>query len=233
VPPAEDRSSGTPLGKLLREIEGAVLQGGTELGVEKMPPFAAKVWQDYEADDRTTPLREAVRKASTAQHEALRGKQFRTEVPAPAREEEFKERLRKEQSEVATVVTRLQEALEDLQQAGEKRSEERSRRWQAHYDYTLARLQERIAWLQEYNAALGELRRELPPRDPKTENGWRLMPSDRVQSDVSVRKLAAGARKGLDKLIEDHPGTPWEALARRALEVPPGLRWEAAQVTTP
>jgi photosystem II stability/assembly factor-like uncharacterized protein len=233
VPPAEGSSSSTPLGKLLREIEGAVLQGGTDPGVEKFPPFAAKVWQDYEADDKMTPLREAVRKASTVQHEVLRGKRFRTEVLAPAAEEEFKLQLRKEQTEVATAITRLQEALEELQQAGTKRSEEKSRRWQAHYDYTLARLEQRIAWLQEYNAALGELRRDLPPRDPKTENGWRLVPSEQALSEPSVRKLARGARQELQKLIEDHPDTPWEALARRALEQPPGLRWQAAKLNNP
>ena len=56
---------------------------------------------------------------------------------------------------------------------------------------------------------------------------WQLVPADDV-SDVDSRtqKLAAQAKEFLQRVVTEHPGTPWALLAAEELETPIGYRWE-------
>jgi len=124
----------------------------------------------------------------------------------------------------ARLLRLLEEAHEDLAQAGGLRARA-SKRWQAHYDFLLARLELQIAHCYEYASALGSLRRELPPRDPQLHRGWRLASSTKLQGDPVGRKMAKHAARLLDRLIQEHAGTPWEILARRQKLTAVGLEW--------
>ena len=114
-----------------------------------------------------------------------------------------------------------------MKKAGEDRKKEKSKRWQANYDYVLARLQARIAYINEHNYLLGQMRKDLPPRDPKIHQGWKLASQEKLQQTGSDgRRLAADSRKLLEKLAKEHPGTPWEILAKRERLTTLGLRWQ-------
>jgi hypothetical protein len=41
-----------------------------------------------------------------------------------------------------------------------------------------------------------------------------------------VKDLASDARKLMAKLIQEHPGTPWEVLAKRERFTALGLAWQ-------
>jgi hypothetical protein len=199
------------------------------LRVETTPRFAAKALAPYR-DDSDTPLRRAVLKTVAVLRNDKVSRAFPDEFLVPNGDEAaFKQKilqLQKSPDGPARAQLQLMEALEELRQAGEERDKEPSKRWQANYDYILARLLTRLAYVNEHNYALGQLRRELPPRDRAIHNGWRLASQEKLESGKDARDQARDAQALLLKLVKEHPGTPWALLAKRERVTALGLRWE-------
>src|SRR5262249_52682370 len=130
--------------------------------------------------------------------------------------EKIKAAIFQEQKKPARILAELTERIDELRKAGAQRSQEPSPRWQAHYDYVLAEVLARTAYVSEYNLMLGKIRKdELPELQPKVHTGWRLASSEKLQSPKDIKDLAAESQKLFAKVIHDHPGTPWEVLAKR------------------
>lgn len=144
--------------------------------------------------------------------------------------ERIKAIILREQRKPARVLAELNERLEELRKAGEQRDKETSPRWQAHYDYILAQLLARTAYLSEYDLMLGKIRKdELPELQPRLHTGWRLASREKMQSGKDVKEMAAEARKLFAKVIQEHPGTPWEVLAKREGLTALGLEWQPSR----
>jgi hypothetical protein len=215
-----------------------------------LPPFDPAALKKY--DDEGKPddkLRKAVRRArvilwavsSSGEPAELSGevKKVRQELGvnlsilrdgfrAPAAgdaELKFKQRVFENERQVSDILMRLEEALDDLKEAGSARKKA-PRRWQANYDVMLARLEEQVAYLYEYQSLLGQMRKEFPPRDPNIQFGWRLAARPELQGDTKGKKLVKAARKVLDQVIKENPGTPWEVLAKRQKLTALGLEWQ-------
>ena len=62
--------------------------------------------------------------------------------------------------------------------------------------------------------------------DP-THTTWVLVPTDDVHGDSALEKLAALARKCLNRVQTQHEGTPWATQAARELAAPMGWKWES------
>ena len=60
--------------------------------------------------------------------------------------------------------------------------------------------------------------------DPKN-NTWVLKPSDEVTTGSQYANLAKKARMYLERVANDHPGTPWAYLAERELKDPLSWAW--------
>jgi hypothetical protein len=220
-----------------------------DIRFEALPPFDTAVLRKYAADGaKDSPLRKAVRDArvalwavSTEAEPQGLGPEIRDikaklrvnlsvlqdgfRAPPPGQENRVKTAIENNERQVARILGRLKEALEDLEAAKETRGDE-TKRWQANYDFTLARLQAQIAFLFEYQSALGRMRKEFPERDPKLHGGWRLAATTKLQGDATGKKLAKDAAKTLDKLAKDLKGTPWEVLAKREKLTALGLDWQ-------
>jgi hypothetical protein len=152
-------------------------------------------------------------------------------IAGRATEQVKKELTQQQKDGPAMMLVELSEVLDELDRAGPGRGKEPSKRWQAHYDYVLAQVKARMAFVHEYNTALARVKRdELPALDPKRHTGWRLVAQEKLQSASDVRGLAADARKLLDTLVAEHPGTPWEVLAKRDRSTFLGLAWEPADL---
>jgi hypothetical protein len=214
------------------------------------PFFAPQVREAYVPTDAPTRLRAGVRKARVLLWALAQGQQVPADleedvkavradlkdnlVPlpasfrAPANENQFNTMLMQNERKLAALLGRLEDELDELKAAGMDQNKE-TRRWQASYDLTLAHLELQFAFLYEYQSMLGGLRRELPPRDPAVHGGWKLVAQPRLRGDFTGKKMAAEAFKLLDKISHDHPGTPWELLAKRARLAPLGLAWEPAR----
>jgi hypothetical protein len=126
----------------------------------------------------------------------------------------------------AVQIVELTDLLEEMEKVGAQRDKESKRR-QANYDYVLAELKARLALVHEYNTMLAKIKRdELPPLDPKRHRGWRLVGQEKLQSPKEVRDYASDAKKLFAKLAKEHPGTPWEVLAKHGQLAQLGLAWQ-------
>jgi hypothetical protein len=216
----------------------------------QLPPFDDRKLEAYFAGPtEDTDLRKAVRKtqallfavaavpppprlveAVNEVRKTLRGNLsiLREGYRAPANENQFKNQVLNDEKDVARIMSRLNHALEDMQAVAAKRDAEPVR-WQANYDFMVARLEAEIAYLYEYQSMLGQMRKELPPRDADLHGGWKLAATTSLTGDSAGKKLASSSRKALDKIAKEHAGTPWEILAKREKLTALGLEWKPAQ----
>ena len=154
-----------------------------------------------------------------------------------------------DEAQFVNIVTRAQRAaaivepklnqLYDILKAGEKdRPQEKSRRWQAGYDLAMGRSTAAKVRAQTYNLMLALVKTKLKFDPPKNEgerlnNTWLLQPADSIETGSRSEKLADKAREYLQRVIDDHPGTPWALIAQRELETPIGWTWRQTYTTPP
>ena len=139
----------------------------------------------------------------------------------------------------------VDQALAQLRPVERHRDGEPSRRWQAHFDLIMGRLLATRVRCNEYNWALGQMR--VNPRVPagktgdKPNNAWSLKSvedirfgsplagadrSGRVDKDtLQAQADAEAAREYLQRVVTDHPDTPWSLMAGRELSAPMGFDW--------
>jgi len=117
--------------------------------------------------------------------------------------------------------------LYDILKMGERdRKYEVVLRWKAGYDLAMGRVIATKIRAEGYNKLLAMLKTRLAFENPKN-NVWVLKPSNTILTGSASEKLADKARQYLERVIEEHPGTPWEALARKELATP--LGWELTE----
>jgi len=177
------------------------------------------------------PIRRAVVEASTITQQQLPGQP--NLVFPPADTPEFKEAMEQGQTTVARIEYTVNEALEPITAAGKLRDRETSRRWQAHYDLIRGRLLAMKIRCAEYQTACAKMKKDAPKfKDPKS-NAWRLVPTEQILSGDKVDRVAQETRALLERVVDDHPNTPWAVLARRELRDPFGFKWVETRVPPP
>jgi len=179
------------------------------------------------APQQDSELRQMVRDA--ARMLAVDDEALPQHFAAPSREAEqqqaFRESLISHQKNVSYKQFQLCAFLEEL----ELKSDERDREpgvWKTHYDFVTAQLAVRMAELFEHNAQLGQLRRAVSHIDPNAA-GWRLVAGKTEQPDRDLVRSQLRARKFLERLVREYPGTDLERIARRQIASSPPLRhWQ-------
>lgn len=130
--------------------------------------------------------------------------------------------------EAQKVGAKAEPALRDLynvlKEGEADRVREATPRWQAGYDLAMGHVMASLVRVQTYNARLAEAARGMPFRNVDS-NTWVLSPSNEVLPDAQLADMAAKAKEYLQSVINYHPGTPWELLAKRELETPLGWSW--------
>jgi hypothetical protein len=97
-------------------------------------------------------------------------------------------------------------------------------RWQAGYDLALGRalaIQVRTAG---YNVMLAKAKQGRRFSSEK-KNTWVLKTAEN-QASSPLEKIAQKSRAYLQRVEQQHAGTPWALLAKRELAIPLGWRWE-------
>ncbi|HEY2411191.1 MAG TPA: vWA domain-containing protein [Pirellulaceae bacterium] len=99
-----------------------------------------------------------------------------------------------------------------------------SPRWQAEYDLALGRIAASKARLDGYNSMIAALKRgkTFQKSDSKA---WMLDPADNYETESAIKKVADKAKLCLERVIKDHPGTPWATIAEEELKTPLGWTW--------
>jgi hypothetical protein len=182
----------------------------------------------YEADVASHPVRRAVVDAAVLTQQSLPG------MPAlnfpPADGPEFKEAMEQQQAIAARTSYTVDAALEPIVAAAKMRDRETSRRWQAHYDLIRGRLLAMKVRCYEYNWACARMKKDPPKFTRPDSNAWRLVPDKEIHYSDKAAETAKQAAALLQKVVTDHPSTPWALLAQRELKDPMGFRWLETRV---
>src|SRR5579864_1680086 len=195
----------------------------------KLDKSIEEIKKEVEGKPEKYPLRMAVINAVEGLRE-LRGSEagekdlpdtFDKAQDTDARKAAFK----KLQESPARVMAKLRDLHDDLEKAGEDRKDEKSKRWQAHYDYIFAQVKFRLAYMNEFSLMVGKIRKSELPELAEGQTGWKISASDNMSSSSEFKDMVRDAKKLLQKIIKDYPGTPWEVLAKRDKKISLGLKW--------
>lgn len=209
--------------------------GIVEAGSQSLPPFFAKALEPYltPADRDPDPEKHPLRQVTVDTINKLLDidKRFNAEksIKAEANDAQFKASIERKQQQPARLNQELEEIMEAMEKAAADRDKE-TKRWQAHFDYVFAQMLARRIAIMEYNFVLGnKLRKDSPIISNPQNNGWLIVPTERLQQK-DTRNWEKQRQDILDRIIKEHPGTPWEVLARRDKSTYLGLTLQEAKV---
>lgn len=132
--------------------------------------------------------------------------------------------LTEAQKDAAKVEPKI-ESLYNILKLGESdREKESSLRWQAGFDLAMGRVLAVKVRTESYNAMLAQAKR-YKFKDEKA-NTLVLEPSDEISVGSQLEKLGERARMYLNRVVTEHPGTPWAMLAERELKDKIGWTWK-------
>jgi len=142
---------------------------------------------------------------------------------------------KRSEADLANDVTRAQQfaaKLEDgvnrvyevLEQGARDRDKLPSARWRASYDLALGRAAAAKARVDGYNAMLAELKRGKTFSN-SASTIWELATAETTEASSGLKKLGETAQTYLQRVIAEHPGTPWAKLAEHELQTPIGWKW--------
>ena len=77
-----------------------------------------------------------------------------------------------------------------------------------------------------YNVVLAQMKSQPKSFQKKDSNLWRLTPNRDITSGGAVKRLHKKALEYLNRVVDDHAGTPWALLAERELSAPMGWGWQ-------
>ncbi len=111
-------------------------------------------------------------------------------------------------------------------EAGEKhRDKLDSDRWRAGFDLAMGRILAMRVRAFGYNAVLAEMKSSPKKFEKPESNQWRLVPAETINAGANVRRMNDKALEYLNRVITEHPGTPWAYLAKVELRDPLGWEW--------
>lgn len=169
-------------------------------------------------------------KALAALHQAAsQGQVEAMTYPASQFVVEDEARLKNSLDGAQRIAARLEpliNAIYDPLAEGEKdRDKISDKRWQASYDLALGRAAANKARVDGYNQMLAILKGGRKFEDP-SHNTWNLEPADTLEEAGSrLEKTRLQAKEYLERVIKEHPDTPWAYFAEKELETPIGWKW--------
>jgi hypothetical protein len=137
----------------------------------------------------------------------------------------FVNALSESQKMAAQLEPQINGIYQILQIGNSDRETEKSLRWQAAYDLALGRVLATKVRTETYNAMLAAAKRGLNPSADKN-NTWTLVPANEISVGSQYSKAGEKATELLNRVAQEHPGTPWALLAERELANPIGWRWQ-------
>jgi hypothetical protein len=139
-------------------------------------------------------------------------------------EAQLAEDLSRAQRAAALIEPQLARLAETLRRGEADRPRVESPRWQAGFDLAIGHALASKVRTEGYNAMLAAAKQGKPFSNPKSDT-WIIEPSDTIESGSLAEREAAEARRYLERVVEEHPETPWAMLAQRELATPMGWSW--------
>jgi hypothetical protein len=133
-------------------------------------------------------------------------------------------RLDDAQKGAATIEPKV-DAIYTALKAGEAdRAKLTGLRWQAAYDLAMGRALAAKVRTEGYNAMLAQVKSGFTFKDQSNDVMY-LEQTDSIGAGSSYERMLKDSRKYLERVIKEHPGTPWAFLAERELSTPCGWEW--------
>jgi hypothetical protein len=111
-----------------------------------------------------------------------------------------------------------------MRQGERDRDKVKSPRWQAGFDLAIGRALAVNVRTEGYNTMLAAAKQGLKFKREKSDT-WELRPSNEVTASSALAKDAADATMYLERVIAEHPGTPWAVDAAKELKEALGWEW--------
>jgi hypothetical protein len=147
-------------------------------------------------------------------------------VDFPKRDEA---QLKRELDNAQRAAARLEPEVAKLYDALKDGESDRARltgpRWQAAFDLAMGRVLAAKARVEGYNAMLALLKNGRQFKNPSS-NAWLLVYDENIEAGSVLQKNIERSKEYLTRVVKEHPGTPWSAIAEQELQVPMGWRWE-------
>jgi hypothetical protein len=134
-------------------------------------------------------------------------------------------RLSRAQQAAAVLEPKINRLYETLAQGERDRARLTTPRWQAGYDLSLGRVLAVKVRTEGYNAMLAKAKQGMRFQNAKNDT-WELARDNEISVGSVLEKQAAEAKVYLERVVAEHPGTPWAMLAQRELQEPFGWKWQ-------
>lgn len=160
-------------------------------------------------------------------------------VPVPQRafqannDNILREQITEAQKPLAVLDYFLQRVHEALEVGEKHRDKLDTDRWRAQYDLAMGRVLAMRVRAYGYNSLLAEMKSSPKRFEKEGSNQWLLQPSEKIEGGANVRKMHDKALLYLNRIIEEHPDTPWAFLAKIELSEPLGWEWREGQLAIP
>ncbi|MCA8990718.1 MAG: VWA domain-containing protein [Planctomycetaceae bacterium] len=145
----------------------------------------------------------------------------------------LKTELTEAQKPVAEIQFKIDRLFEALKAGEAGRDKLVEPRWQAAYDLAMGRLMAMRVRYYGYNKMLANMKVSTKSFERDNSNMWRLRPSADISTGPEVRKAAEETLVYLNRVIDEHPGTPWASLALKEKDTQLGWVWEEYHVDLP
>jgi hypothetical protein len=122
--------------------------------------------------------------------------------------------------------------MEILKPGEADREKEASPRWQAGFDLAMGRILAANVRTTGYNAMLATAKRGMKFTEPKN-NTWIIEPANEITAGSLYQKMGDKAKMYLERVVNDHPNTPWALLAKKELDQPLGWAWKEEYTAPP
>jgi len=186
------------------------------------PPYVTPdEYQDLLAENKARQA--LVRAAGLARVEAM--KFVRLDFPKFANEAEKASVLAEAQKAAAVVEPKVDALYQALKPGEADRPKLTGRRWQAAFDLAMGRAMAAKVRTEGYNVMLAQLKAGTLSFSDPANNIFLLRPDDSIGAGSSYERLLKQSKMYLERVVADHPGTPWAFLAERELQVPMGWKW--------
>ena len=141
----------------------------------------------------------------------------------------FKRSLDQAQQLAAKLGPKLDALYQVLKQGEKDRTKMSEPRWEAGFDLAMGRVLANKVRTEAYNAMLAKAKTGLKFQNPDSDT-WVLAPADEISVGSQLEKMAKQAHEYLDRVKQQHAGTPWALLAERELKEPIGWKWNEKSV---
>ncbi len=140
-------------------------------------------------------------------------------------EADLANRLSQAQRAAAILEPKINQLYETLKTGEKDRPRLTKARWQAGYDLSMGRVLAVKVRTESYNAMLAKAKQGMRFQEAKNDT-WRLVPAAEISVGTALEKQAEQAKTYLERVVAEHPKTPWALLAEKELKEPFGWSWK-------